>query len=111
MEIQWRIYYADKSTFDNTMGEPWEAPGTRVLIILQQHKDPSERAYFQWRTDFYRWWKDRWIACDYFAIMQYWFCDQLHIGHPRASLAGETVDNDLWDDVERAARADKDFFK
>lgn len=30
---QWRIYYTDGRTFDDTMGEPWEAPKVGVQVI------------------------------------------------------------------------------
>lgn len=41
--IKWRIYYDDDTTFDNTQGEPWEAPGRGVVCIVQI--DPSPRMY------------------------------------------------------------------
>jgi hypothetical protein len=33
MEIKWRIYYADDTTFDNTQGTPEDAPCINVICI------------------------------------------------------------------------------
>jgi len=33
VKITWRIYYADGSTFDNTQGNPEDAPTTGVIAI------------------------------------------------------------------------------
>lgn len=33
MSLIWRIYYGDGSTFDNTMGEPHEAPSYNVQCV------------------------------------------------------------------------------
>jgi hypothetical protein len=104
---QWRIYYADGSTFDSDQGEPWDAPATRVLLILQQHHDLQERAYYQWEDDYYLWKYDRWFAHGSLVLQQYWFMEKYP--HPRACLAGETVNNEIWQRVTAAAKADKDF--
>ena len=106
--INWRIYYADYSTFDSSQGEPEDAPGTRVVLILQRHHDPREAAYFQWMNDYYVWKNGRWYAVDYGALMFYWFTEKYD--HPRASLAGETVSNDDWELIRERAKKDKDFF-
>ncbi len=106
--INWRIYYADKSTFDSSQGEPKDAPATRVVLIIQRHEDSSERAFFQWEKDYYLWKHNRWFAVDYSALLFYWFIEKHD--HSRASLAGETVPNKVWDEIGRIARADKDFF-
>ena len=108
--MDWRIYYANGLTFDSTQGYPWEAPGTRVVVINQRHRDPSDRSYFVKSGDYYLWKVDRWYAVDYGSLLQYWFHDQLHLDHPRASLAGETVDNHRWEHLVLLAGADKDFY-
>jgi len=108
MNIQWRIYYADGTTFDSTMGEPWDAPATRVLLITQRHEDPRERPYYQWMDDYYVWKYGRWYAVDYGALLFYWFIEKYP--HRRACLAGETVDNKTWVETKKKAAEDKDFF-
>lgn len=107
-QINWRIYYADESTFDSSMGEPWDAPATRVVLIVQRHEDPQERPYFQWMDDYYLWKLGRWYATDYSALLFYWFVDKFP--HRRACLAGETVSNKTWLHIGKIAKADKDFF-
>jgi hypothetical protein len=109
-DLQWRIYYANGTTFDSTQGEAWHAPGIRVVVINQRHRDPSERSFFVKGGDFYLWKIDRWYDVTYDALQQYWFHDQLHLRHPRASLAGETVDNHLWEELVVKAGQDKDFY-
>lgn len=34
---KWRIYYADKTTFSNLEDEPWQAPATGVIAIIQDN--------------------------------------------------------------------------
>lgn len=106
--INWRIYYADKSTFDSSQGEPEDAPATRIVVIIQRHHDSQEKAYFQWMKDYYIFKHNRWFAVDYSALLFYWFIEKHD--HPRASLAGETVDNETWDELGRIAREDRNSF-
>jgi len=107
--MRWRIYYADGTTYDSDQGDPWDAPATRVILILNRHHDSREAAYFQWMNDYYLWKDNRWYATDYGALMFYWFIEKYD--HPRASLAGETVDNETWNRIREIAKADKDFFQ
>jgi hypothetical protein len=106
--VEWRIYYADGSTFDSSDGKPWDAPATRVLIINQRHHDPRERPFLVWQRDYYLWRFDRWYAVSYDALLFYWFIEKYP--HPRAALAGETVDNPTWESIKKSARSDMDFF-
>jgi hypothetical protein len=106
--LQWRIYYADGSTFDNLQGEPWDAPATRVLIIVQKDPEASNGAYVQWMTDYYLWKLGRWYAKDYGALLFYWFINIFP--HQRACLAGETVDNNTWKEITTKAKTDPEFF-
>lgn len=107
-ELQWRIYYADGTTFDSSQGEPEDAPATRVILIIQRHEDPRERSYFQWRNDYYLFKDKRWYAVDYGALLFYWFIEKYD--HPRACLAGETVPNSVWLETQELASKDPDFF-
>jgi hypothetical protein len=107
--INWRIYYADGTTFDSSQGEPEDAPATRVIIIVQRHEDPQEHAYFVWMNDYYVWRNGRWYAVDYLALTMYWFIEKYD--HPRASMAGETVANDVWQSTMAIAKEDRDSFR
>lgn len=107
--INWRIYYADGTTFDSGHGNPEDAPATRVVLIVQRHEDPQEHAYFQWMKDYYVWKHNRWFAVDYSALLFYWFIEKHD--HPRASLAGETVPNNTWLEITEIAKRDRDSFR
>lgn len=39
--MEWRIYYSDGSTFDNTQGAPWECPDKPICVIVERDRDPS----------------------------------------------------------------------
>ncbi len=41
--LNWRIYYDDGTLFDNTDGEPWEAPGRGIICVVQI--DPKPMMY------------------------------------------------------------------
>jgi len=108
MTLDWRIYYADGSVYDNLQGEPWEAPATKVLLILQKDINATNGAYLVWKKDYYLWKYDKWVEVDYPALILYWFMEKFP--YPKASLAGETVDNYYFEHITMLAKADKDFF-
>ena len=103
----WRVYYADGSTFSSRRGGPGNAPGLGVIVIVLTHPDPREGFYIQHQADYYIWLGDRWLACDLFRLWQYIFIEQPH--HNKHALAGQTIDNDLYTVILRAAKRDKDF--
>ena len=109
MSPNWRIYYADYTTFDSLQGEPWDAPATRVILILQKPQDPREASYFQWEDDYYLWKHGRWFAHSYGVLLSYWFIEKY--SHSRACLQGETVSNKDWMAIREIAKNDKDFFE
>ena len=104
--MNWRIYYADGSTFS---GDAADAPGLGVIVIALKHPDPEIGAYIQHQADYYIWLGDRWLACDLFRLWQYLFIEKLD--HPKHALAGQTIDNDHYMQILRAAKQDKDFFQ
>lgn len=67
--IRWRVYYDDGSTFDSSMGEPHEAPGLGVQVIVQT--DPRVGRVLLTRFDwyYYRYDLDEWWASDYFGLL------------------------------------------
>ena len=107
--IQWRIYYADGSTFDSSQGSPWDAPATRVLVI--PHRDPQASGGVSRASDgdYYLWKLDKWFAVTYDALMFYWFIEKYP--HRKACLAGETVDTETWVATVKRASTDKDFYE
>ena len=63
--VIWRIYYTDGSTFDNLMGEAWEAPGRGIVCIIQKDQSPKmhnvstqvlkERPWFWYHSGYGMW--------------------------------------------------------
>ena len=110
-EVRWRIYYADRSTFSNLDGEPWQAPATGVIVIAQRNPLPNENPYIQHMTDYYCWLGDCWLGCDQFRLYQYWFIDGWKHDFRRACLAGETVTNERFLEIRHLAKQDPDIFR
>jgi hypothetical protein len=108
-KLEWRVYYADGTTFDSEQGAPEDAPGTRVVLIIQRHSDPRERPFFQWMKDYYVWKHERWFAVDQGAFMFYIFTEKYPC--PKTALAGETVTNEMWLEIQERAKVDPDFFQ
>lgn len=106
--MNWRIYYADGSTFDNQDGAPSDAPGLGIIVIVQKHDDAREGAYLQHRADYYIWADLRWWACDLFRFWQYIFSQKYD--HEKVALAGETIHNSTYVEIVRTAKNDKDFY-
>ena len=103
----YRIYYANGTTFDPNQGEPWQAPGLGVLVIVQDHPMKGERAYLQHMADYYVWKEKRWQGCDLFYVWQYLLVNRTDF--PKIVLAGETVTNDVYTTAVRRAKDDLDF--
>ena len=103
----YRIRYADGSMYDSDQGEPWEAPGLGVLVIVQNAHKLGERDFLQHRENYYVWEYERWKACDLFYVWQYLFVDKVNF--PKVVLAGQTVLNEVYDPAVRAAKDDPDF--
>lgn len=106
--FSYRIYYTDGSTWDSSMGEPWDAPRYGIQIIIMRHPDPQERPYLVWQGDYYIWIKDQWLPVDRFGFDMYYF-NRL-FSHRKAALAGEYTDNNNFEDIRKRAMSDPDFF-
>lgn len=106
--MNWRVYYADGSTFSNQDGAPEDAHGLGVVVIVIRHTDARIQAYLQHQADYYIWAGGKWWACDLFRLWQYWFVQKY--AHQKAALAGETVENELYEQIVKTAKADKDFY-
>lgn len=67
--LKWKIYYSDGSFFTNKDGNPEDAPGRGVQIILQRD-DMIGREVLR-ATDFYVWKDNKWYAMEYFGFVDY----------------------------------------
>ena len=121
--IRWRIWYADGATFDDSMGDPSEAPARGVLSI-QQRTDcghhPSEwlkpeqnlmghgGAFFEMLegADWF-WWvpaDGRWVRGDLFGMIDQF----MHCG-AQFLKQGRYVSHELWEEHLMAVGRDRDY--
>lgn len=66
---QWKIYYADNSTFSSLNGTPYEAPSKGVIVITQKEDNVKG-----WRTvigDYYVYQSWGWEGVDYAGLFDY----------------------------------------
>lgn len=61
MFVEWRIYYADGSTFDSRQGDPKDAPGYGVICIvfyeaLGKRIIAHLKDWYYWLPDVNEWW-------------------------------------------------------
>lgn len=98
--IEWRIYYADGSTFDNEDGPPEAAPCDGVLVVGQV--DPKHNWDCRWGDWFvYRDDEHRWYHADYPGLFDHVKHFAIHI---RAVLQGRYVRDDVWNAIWRKAQ-------
>lgn len=101
--IEWRIYYADGSTFDSTQGGPEDAPKLGVLVIIQ----PNENGSRLYNNEHYYVWKHgQWFDATVDAM---WF----YMANPEPKfkivLFGEYVTDDVWTETMQRALHDPDI--
>jgi hypothetical protein len=99
--LQWRIYYADGSTFDNTQGLPQDAPALGVIAI--KHFIENE-----WRlqafADYYIWEVgSEWWGADQSGFWQYLFKPGLKV-----VKFGTNIKDEPFQKIMAIAREDTD---
>lgn len=112
--VEWRIYYADGTTFDSQQGRPQDAPWYGVVVILMYDEDFNGRGvlsddplscrendYYWWHVEDAMWYggKDT-DALILFAM----FPDRVH-----SLKHGQTLKNTLYRSIVERAKADPDF--
>ena len=107
--MKWCVLYADGTACESTDHEPWDVPGLGVIVIVQAHEDPQEKAYLQHMTDYYVWLGDRWLGCDLFRLWQYWFVEKHDFR--KVALAGQTISNSDFVHIGKQARAIRDLME
>jgi hypothetical protein len=112
--MKWRIYYDDDTTFDNSQGEPWEAPGRGIICVVQIDPSPLMHSVntqilqghpFYW---YHRGW-GYWLHSDRDG-----FIDQLTNDRKNEVCAikmGRWVDFHHYREIVDKARSDPDFPK
>jgi hypothetical protein len=69
MNVDWKIYYGDGSTFSNEDGPAEKAPCGRVIAVAFYDQDNRRRVCHQ--ADYYIWDGVRWYSADINGYMQY----------------------------------------
>jgi len=109
--IDWRIYYDDGSSFDNTMGEPEHAPAFGVIAIIAYEEKGQRMMLQRWN---YYWAKDLegrpiWYGSDFIGLV-----DQLAHDKDRnihGLKLGRTIPNKLFNDIISKAGNDPELSK
>lgn len=101
----WIIYYGDETTFSSDDGSPSDAPGINVQIIVQRNRDPREKNYLVWQSDYYRWDAENkiWLGVDLFGLWDYLFNS---IGN-KAVKSGRAIDSDIFDELVKLAKGNE----
>lgn len=102
MAIDYRIYYSDGTTYSGPVAS---CPIWEVLLIVERDRDNGRKIVSS--GDFYTYTGGRWMAVDYFGMMQYLARD----GMEKRVLVGVMVDSDKWNAAMRRAYNDPDFPK
>lgn len=105
MTIEWRIFYADGSTFSNENGAPFDATPSGVQIIVIH--EPEIGRYILAKKDFY-WWdnaRGRWFGGDQGGFYQYML---LRKG-PKYVVFGEYIANSEYKQILHRALTDAEF--
>lgn len=108
---EWRIYYDDGSTFDDSMGEPEHAPSFGVVVIIGYDEEGERMLLHKWN---YYWTKDLkgraiWYGSDNIGLI-----DQLAHDRDRnvhGLKIGRTISNSDYRNFLGIAAYDSDFPK
>jgi len=106
--MNWRIYYADGSTYSDQDGAPEDAPARDVQVVVIS--DRNHGWMTQALTDYYVW-DDRggglrWWGVDLFGLYDY----LIEPGY-KCVLFGRTIAKQDFNEIFERACADKDFPK
>ena len=99
---EWRIYYADGSTFDSLQGEPKDAPADGVIVIMQAYWRTGRRIVR--KGDWYVFVDGAWRECDAYSVLH----RHAKGNHPIA-IAGEYICEDRCNEIFQRAFKDPDF--
>lgn len=101
--VLWRIYYADGSIFDSTMGEPEDAPGHGIVAVVDRNEQLGRVVLSGWDWMYYD--GAEWYGADLHGMLD----RLLHRLTTRAVLQGRMVNQSQWEDIMDRAVTDPDF--
>lgn len=103
--IDWRVYYSDGSTFDNSKGEPDDAPAFGVVCIPQPDLVTGRMIMHGWDWYYYVPDSDQWWGSDLQGVLD----RLLHRLPVLALLQGRNVSNEVFREIFGRADKDPDF--
>lgn len=104
MRPDWRIYYADGTTFDSTQGEPEQAPPLGFICAIGY--DEAGRRYIMHGWDHYQW---DVVTAQWWGMDMCGLFDRLTRNLVVAYKQGRTVTRDEFTAIMRRAHEDADF--
>lgn len=107
-KLNWRIYYGDGTTFDDSMGSPFEAPSINVQVIVGYDRDNGRQMLHFWDWYYYR--NDdigEWWGADIHGLLDQLLHDKK--GEIIAVKQGRTLGNNAYQEIVKRAQADPDF--
>lgn len=93
--MEWRIWYADESTFSSEDGDPADAPMDGVQIIIDFHDDGNRTIH---QNEYYRWMGDSWAAGGQRDIDRW-----LRLREPMIIMFGLVLSNTAYRKITEAA--------
>ncbi len=100
--LRWRVWYDDGSSFSDLEGEPHEAPGRGVQVVVQADPRTGRRGISG--ADYYIWKGDRWFGVDLFGLWDYLSATGLKV-----VKFGRYIERSRFEDILRRAEADRGF--
>ena len=104
MKTEWRIYYADGSTFDSTEGEPHEAPSVGFIVSVGYDENGDRYLMHGWDHYCYDKASSQWWGMDLMGVF-----DRLRRNVLYAYKEGRTVTKKEWAAITERAHQDRDF--
>lgn len=102
MQLQWRLYYEDGTTYDNLQGDEFNAPAVGLICIV--NKDEQHGTNLVALNDYYWFRNNMWFGGDKFGLYDY-LCQ---MGQKKV-VFGRTVSNERYHEVIKQATNDPDF--
>ena len=105
VEVNWRIYYSDGSIFDNSMGDPDDAPAFGVICIPQPDELVGRTIMHGWDWYYFIPEDQQWWGSDIYGVLD----RLLHRLPVIALLQGRSVSNQIYTQIHDRADKDPDF--
>jgi len=105
MSCKWKIYYADESIFDSTMGTPEEAPSFGVICIVQPNEYTGRTIVSGYDWYYYNLEIGEWWQSDIHGLVD----NMLHNFPVKAVKQGRNAPDPIFKRIMATAIKDPDF--